>query len=118
MDPYGTQPRAPEPPTGPDNLVDDGLGTDARDARPQAPRWHGGIRDPGHPEFFDVDHRQLPDPVDVLDQPERRLVVDAYESMVRGAGADTAPPPGVASDPTGLDAARLERRPDAEPGST
>lgn len=87
VEPYGTQPRAPEPPEGPGSLVDDGLGADA--TRPQAPRWHGGIRDPGHPEFFETSHRSLPETADLEGQPERHLVVDDYDSQVRGPGRHT-----------------------------
>jgi hypothetical protein len=88
----------------------------APDVRPITDRPHGGVRDPAHPEFFDVAHRELRDPVAEATPPERQLVVDAYTTQVRGAGSRTqadlgrTPPPG-APDPR-------DPRDDAEPGST
>lgn len=111
-------------PLEPDNLADDGLGPGADADRPDAPRPHGAVRDVGHPDFFTVDHRYLPDPVDPLDQPERRQVVDDYTTLTTGPGSVTDGAGGV--DPvTGWDAVRADtpgdpRRhlPDAEAPAT
>lgn len=118
--------RAPEPPSEPDNLVADDLGTEAADARPTADRPHGGIRDTGHADFFDIDHRYLADPSDPLGQPERRQVVDDYTSQVYGAGSRTqasvgGTDPGAGTRPADTGPADTDPRagrPDAEPGST
>jgi hypothetical protein len=119
MEPLDPARNRPEPPTGPDNLVDDGLGPEAADERPLADRHHGALRDAGHPEFFDVANRNLPEAVDLQERPERRLTVDDYASQVHGAGSRTqadlggAPPSDAPGAPDPRDA-----RPDAEPGST
>jgi hypothetical protein len=56
---------------------------------------------PEQPESFTIGHRDLPDPRDPLDQPERRLTVDDYDGMVHGAGSLTQAEIG------GLDPARF-----------
>lgn len=62
---------------------------------PLAPRAHGAVRNPTHPEYFDIGHRQLSDPVDALGDPVRRLVIDDHASLTRGDGARTATTAGV-----------------------
>jgi hypothetical protein len=89
----------------------------APDIRPITDRPHGGVRDPEHAEFFDIDKRNLRHPDDDRPGPERALVVDDYSSQVQGAGSRTqADLGGRPPADTGGDA--REGRPDAEPGST
>lgn len=118
MTDYGTQRgRPPEPPQEPDNLVDDDLGPEAMADRPQAERPHGGLRDTGHADFFEIEHRYLADPTD-LHQPERAQVVDDYTSQVRGAGARTQGSVGGTDPARDAGADPRADRPDAEPGAT
>jgi hypothetical protein len=92
----------------------DGLDPGEEGRVPQAPRHHGGVIDPAHPDYFTTGHRFLPDPSDPLDQPERRLVVDDYASRTTGVSGTTqphAPVPDPSTDPR-------RDRPVAEPDST
>ncbi|HEX5828851.1 MAG TPA: hypothetical protein VFY23_15100 [Candidatus Limnocylindrales bacterium] len=92
----------------------DGLDPGDEGRRPPAPRHHGGVIDPAHPDYFTTGHRSLPDPTDPLDQPERRLVVDDHASRTTGAAGVTQPQAPV-PDPSGDPRRDL---PVAEPDST
>jgi hypothetical protein len=65
---------------------------------------------PDRAESFTIGHRDLPDPRDPLDQPERRLTVDDYDAMVHGAGSLTQAEIG------GRDPARFARAGEAPDG--
>ena len=101
----------------------DGMDPGEEHRAPAAARHHGGVNDPEHPDFFTTAHRNLPAPVDPLDQPERRLTVDDHASQTAGPGAATqaqvggrAPVPGATRPDDPGDPRR--DRPDAEPAST
>jgi hypothetical protein len=101
----------------------DGLDPGEEHETPGTARHHGGVRDPAHPDFFTTEHRDLPDPRDPLDQPERRLAVDDHASQTAGPGAATqaqvggrTPVPGATRPDEPGDPRR--DRPDAEPAST
>jgi hypothetical protein len=58
----------------------DGTGPEEEGRTPDAPRPHGGVDDPEHPEFFQASHRNLPVPEDDVVHEPRNLVVDDQES--------------------------------------
>jgi hypothetical protein len=101
----------------------DGLDPGEEGKTPDADRYHGGVKDPTHPDFFTVDHRYLPDPTDPLDAPERRQTVDDHASQVSGPGAATQAELGGRTPAPGHDRPDAPQdprrdRPDAEPAST
>lgn len=67
----------------------DGLDPGETGSVPLAPRHHGGVIDPAHPDFFTTAHRNLRPPDDPLAMPERRLTVDDHASQTAGPGAAT-----------------------------
>jgi len=103
-------------PTAPD----DGLDPGEENEVPPAPRYHGGVDDPAHPDYFTTEHRGLPHGTDLAGMPERDLVVDDHASQTAGAGAATqgevagrAPIPGATDARMPGDPRR--DRPDAQP---
>ena len=56
---------------------------------PAERRHHGAVDDPAHAEFATVEHRDLPQPADLVGSPERALVVDDHASQTAGPGAAT-----------------------------
>ena len=101
----------------------DGLDPGDAERVPPAPRYHGGVNDPAHPDFFTVEHRDLPQPTHLAGSDERVLVVDDHASQTAGPGAATQaelggrpPVPGSIERDDERDPRR--DRPDAEPSST
>jgi hypothetical protein len=114
----GPAPRTPI--TDDPTLPNDGLDPGEEHAVPPAPRSHGGVDDPAHPDFFTTEHRGLPQAVDLRPQPERGLVVDDHASQTAGPGSATQAQvggqpanPGTA-DPEAPGDPRRDR-PDAQP---
>ena len=56
---------------------------------PSERRHHGAVDDPAHAEFATVEHRDLPQPADLVGSAERALVVDDHASQTAGPGAAT-----------------------------
>ena len=107
-------------PTAPADGLDPG---DASRRTPTDRRHHGAVDDPAHPEFATVEHRDLPQPADLVGGAERALVVDDHASQTAGPGAATQavlggrpPVPGSTDSDDPRDPRR--ERPDAEPSST
>ena len=101
----------------------DGLDPGDAERVPAAPRHHGGVNDPAHPDFFTTEHRDLPQPTDLAGSAERALVVDDHASQTAGPGAATQaelggrPPAPGSTNPDDASDPRRDR-PDAEPSST
>ena len=101
----------------------DGLDPGDAERVPPTPRYHGGVNDPAHPDFFTVEHRNLAQPADLRGSPERALVVDDHASQTAGPGAATQAelggrPPVPGSTDAGDQRDARHDRPDAEPSST
>jgi hypothetical protein len=94
--------------------------SDAKGPQADAPRWHGGVRNPDHPEFHSVERRQVRPPEDPLLESVRALTLDEHDSRL--AGADIAGSGGRDPETSGTraDEPGDPRRdlPDARPGST
>ena len=90
---------------------------------PSEPRHHGAVDDPSHAEFATVEHRDLPQPADLVGSAERALVVDDHASQTAGPGAATQaalggrPPVPGSTEPDHPGDPRHDR-PDDEPSST
>ena len=115
-----SRPAPPSPVTDDPTLPNDGLDPGEEHAVTPAPRHHGGVDDPAHPDFFTTEHRGLPQAVDLRPQPERGLVVDDHASQTAGPGSATQAQvggqpanPGTA-DPEAPGDPRRDR-PDAQP---
>jgi hypothetical protein len=101
----------------------DGLDPGDAERVPPTPRYHGGVNDPAHPDFFTTEHRGLAQPPDLLGSPERDLVVDVHASQTAGSGAATQAelggrPPVPGSSDTGDPRDPRHARPDADASST
>jgi hypothetical protein len=94
--------------------------SDAKGRQPDAPRWHGGVRNPDHPEFHSIGRRMDPIPDEPILDAVRSLTLDDRASRL--AGADIAGSGGSDPDSEGIraDAPGDPRRdrPDARPSST
>ena len=104
-------------------LPNDGLDPGEEHRVPPAPRYHGGVDDPAHPDYFTTEHRGLPQAMDLRGQPERGLVVDDHASQTAGAGAATQAelggrPPVPGSTDAGDPRDPRHGRSDAEPSPT
>jgi hypothetical protein len=101
----------------------DGLDPGDAEQVPPTPRYHGGVNDPAHPDFFTTEHRDLAQPADLMGSPERDLVVDDHASQTAGPGAATQAalggrPPVPGSTDSGDPRDPRHAQPDAEPSST
>jgi hypothetical protein len=94
--------------------------SDAKGPQPDAPRWHGGVRNPDHPEFHSIGRRMDPIPDEPILDAVRGLTLDDRASRL--AGADIAGSGGrdPETEGTRADAPGDPRRdrPDARPSST
>jgi hypothetical protein len=124
-DPMPPGDRAPGEDRGEDRDEDDPLylaedRSDAKGPQPDAPRWHGGVRNPDHPEFHSIGRRMDPIPDEPILDAVRGLTLDDRASRL--AGADIAGSGGRDPDTEGTraDAPGDPRRdrPDARPSST
>jgi hypothetical protein len=101
----------------------DGMDPGDADRLPPAPRYHGAVHDPAHPEFFTTEHRDLAQPADLRGSDERALVVDDHASQTAGPGAATQAqvggrPPVPGSADAGDPRDPRHTRPDADPSPT
>ena len=101
----------------------DGLDPGDAERVPTTPRYHGGVNDPAHPDFFTTEHRDLAQPADLRGSAERSLVVDDHASQTAGPGAATQAeiggrPPVPGSTDAGDPRDPRHARSDAEPSST
>ena len=101
----------------------DGLDPGDAERVPPTPRYHGGVNDPAHPDFFTTGHRDLAQPADLRGSAERALIVDDHASQTAGPGAATQAelggrPPVPGSTDAGDPRDPRHARSDAEPSST
>jgi hypothetical protein len=101
----------------------DGLDPGDEERLPPTPRYHGGVNDPAHPDFFTTEHRDLAQPADLRGSDERALVVDDHASQTAGPGAATQAelggrPPVPGSTDAGDPRDPRHGRSDAEPSPT
>jgi hypothetical protein len=114
-------PASPMPWTDDPTRPDDGLDPGEENLVPPAPRHHGGIDDPAHPDYFSTEHRRLPQAIDLTGMPERDLIVDDHASQTAGPGAatqaDLGGRPAIrgSTDPAAPGDPRRDRS-DAQPG--
>ena len=114
-----SRPAPSQPWTDDPNLPNDGLDPGEENRIPQAPRHHGGVDDPAHPDYFTTEHRHLPQSMDLRGQPERDLVVDDHASQTAGPGSATQAAMGQPATPGSADRNTpgdpRRDRPDAQP---